>query len=277
MANFVNEINLSIQSFVETLENHQLINGTGNYSTPFRGTLFGQTDSDAIAKTLSEKPVDILLMGSNPNVPKSLEKILSQSVDDVEFKSFVRQRDSGKFSQQDETKDGLLIPGWNPIHNTKTRGWKAYSELLLSQVGDIDNVAMANFVHWGSSSFNEFIRKLSENNMPLLMRILEFSNALNIQIISTLKPKLVIAPFSLSRNSELKKIFPVNLTFDIKNLEHVNLQFKNRSFNFYIGNSAINSINTTVLQLPHPSALQWKNKDLEEIMDRVCNKVSDLI
>ena len=46
-------VNRRIYDFVHRSANRKLLPGTGYYSTPFRGGLFGETESDAVAKRLS--------------------------------------------------------------------------------------------------------------------------------------------------------------------------------------------------------------------------------
>ena len=69
-------VNRRIHDFVHRSANRKLLPGTGYYSTPFRGGLFGETESDAVAKRLSRSGVDVLWLGTNPCVERSLENII---------------------------------------------------------------------------------------------------------------------------------------------------------------------------------------------------------
>src|SRR5206468_2327365 len=75
-ANIVRAANRRICDFVHRSANRKLLPGTGYYSTPFRGGLFGETESDAVAKQLSRSDVDVLWLGTNPCVARSLENII---------------------------------------------------------------------------------------------------------------------------------------------------------------------------------------------------------
>lgn len=123
---FVDRLNSAIFGFVSRPENDRLRCGTGGYSTPFRGTLFGEVESAKVDAILQHTPVDVLWMGSNPNVPQSLRGILDPTDQGREFESFLRQRECGKFSEQ-SFRDGTVSQGWDPIHNPVGRGWRKHA------------------------------------------------------------------------------------------------------------------------------------------------------
>src|SRR5256885_10517020 len=58
--------NEEISAFVRRTENRRLLPGTGHYSTPFRGELFGLSDGAAVTRALQTRRVDALWLGSNP-------------------------------------------------------------------------------------------------------------------------------------------------------------------------------------------------------------------
>lgn len=150
-------------------ENLRLKRGTGSYSTPFRGSLFGETESAKIDATLQHMSVDVLWMGSNPNVPQSLQAILDGDAHPAAYETFALQRKCGMFSEQ-LFIDGHSSRGWDPIHYPAQRGWQFYSRLFAS-VGKLERVAMANFVVWGSRTFDELLSKLFES-MPTSCAVL---------------------------------------------------------------------------------------------------------
>ena len=53
MPNLVDELHQAITDFVSQPENAVLKPGTGSYSTPFRGRLFGQLSADGVQKALA--------------------------------------------------------------------------------------------------------------------------------------------------------------------------------------------------------------------------------
>jgi len=77
--NIFEVINNNISDFVENQENKALKRGTGSYSIPFRGSIFGEIETAKVLSKLNAESVDVIWLGSNPNVPESLDAILSPS------------------------------------------------------------------------------------------------------------------------------------------------------------------------------------------------------
>lgn len=276
--NFVDRVNWSIYDFVNLPENRRLRLGTGNYSTPFRGTLFKETESAKISDLLRQKSVDILWMGSNPNVEESLEAILGKKDGDDEMKSFIRQRDCGMYSQQDWVGDHSA-PAWSPFHSLDgsrkkaRRGWQI-GRRIAEEIGDIDSVSMANFMAWGSKKFSEY-EALGDS--LLLHRILDFSAQLHAEIVNALKPKLIVIPFSLGRNKAI-------------NVEHhgligikksstvftVNPDKSGRKFNFYLDERRVGVEVMRVLHMPHPSALALNEVMEKRVIEAIAHSVGKL-
>ena len=70
-ATIFDEFNEAIHTFVTAPGRAALMAGTGSYSVPFRGTLFGCADRLGVARALATRRVDVLWLGANPNVPAS--------------------------------------------------------------------------------------------------------------------------------------------------------------------------------------------------------------
>jgi len=68
--------NQRIWDFVHQPANVRLRPATGYYSTPFRGGLFGEVKAAEVAKRLPTQGVDLLWLGANPCVPRSLRGAL---------------------------------------------------------------------------------------------------------------------------------------------------------------------------------------------------------
>lgn len=248
---FAERFNDEILAFVNRPENQVLRPGTGSYSTPFRGSLFGEVDARKVDAELRRRGgIDVLWMGSNPNAPDSLVAILGAGNDRQFPDSFVRQRDSGMYSEQRPNGE----PGWDPIHHPSTRGWQLYNK-LISEAADIDSVAMANFLVWGSANFNEFLSRVAAMDRPLLDRVLSFSVGLNFSIISVLKPQLIAIPFSLGRSTALRSVAPEYLRLG-KHCRECKVPGLRKTFNFYLQDSVREIPGTRVLHVPHPSSLR---------------------
>jgi hypothetical protein len=79
--------NRRIWDFVHQRTNVRLRPGTGCYSTPFRGGLFGEMKASDVTKQLS-RGVDVLWLGTNPCVPRSLDNIIDPPPDSGDFSIF---------------------------------------------------------------------------------------------------------------------------------------------------------------------------------------------
>lgn len=268
---FTDRFNDDIYSFVSRPENEALLAGTGPYSTPFRGSLYGEVDAGKVdAELIKRGGVDVLWMGSNPNVRGSLESILNDSKDRNQLESFNVQRSLRVYSEQG--RDGG--PGFDPIHHPSTRGWKLYNQ-IISKVGDIDSVAMANFVVWGSANFDEFLSEISIMDRSLLQRVLEFSIDLNLNIVKTLNPRLIVIPFSLGRNASLKNIAPEYLRLGKHCREHKVFGLK-RAFTFYLQDSPKLISGARILHVPHPSSLRLGVAAEQQIIEAVSREIGSL-
>jgi hypothetical protein len=118
--NVFDSFNAKIRDFVERPENARLRRGTGAYSAPFRGTLFGMDRAADVAPLVDREGVDVLWLGSNPNVPTSVKYILDDTGDD--FPEF-----------EDHLKAGLYAsPGWDA--KAVGRGWAIY-RMALQRAG----------------------------------------------------------------------------------------------------------------------------------------------
>jgi len=271
MKSFTERFNDDIYSFVNCAGNEALLEGTGSYSTPFRGSLYGEVDARKVdAELIKRGGVDVLWMGSNPNVQDSLKSILNASNDRKQLDSFIDPCNRRMYSEQGF--DGG--PGFDPIHHPSTRGWKLYNQ-LISKVGDIDSVAMANFVVWGSANFDKFLSEISIMDRLLLQRILAFSVELNLNIVKTLNPKLIVVPFSLGRNASLKSIAPEYLRLGKHCREHKVFGLK-RAFTFYLQDSPEGIPSTRILHVPHPSSLRFGVEAEQQIIEAVCREIGSL-
>lgn len=201
MTNIFEESYELIEEFVSRPINARLKAGTGRYSTLFRGTLFGSTQTAVVAKHLTEQSVKVLWLGSNPNVPESLQAIINGS-GTGHYHQFVEQKQTGHFSEVFKSStSGELEPGWDPI-NQPSYQWRFYTE-IFDQLFGHGRVLMANYVPWGSRDFPQLIKGISAIDKELLQRVLEFSAMLNKRVIECIKPSIVVAPKSICHNQSI--------------------------------------------------------------------------
>jgi hypothetical protein len=120
--------NQRIWDFVHEPANLSLRPGTGYYSTPFRGGLFGEVRAEAVAMRLPTHGVDVLWLGANPCVAKSLDNILNSPSGSGHFPSFEKQIASGFFGSSRWGAAGEPLADFNPIERP-TPSWRVYRDL----------------------------------------------------------------------------------------------------------------------------------------------------
>lgn len=258
MTNIFDESYDLIEEFVSRPENSRLKAGTGRYSTLFRGTLFGSTQTAVVETSLKKEPVKVLWLGSNPNVPESLQQIINGN-STGHFQKFLAQKQTGHFSEVvQNNKSGTLAPGWDPINNPNHQ-WRFYTD-IFDQLFGHGRILMANYVPWGSKDFSQLIKKVSDLDKDLLQRMLDFSTTLNKKLIEYIKPEIVVAPKSICRTQ----------------LKHSHLCAKNPErtksyrietkvpFKFSVKEVVIGDRRVKVLISPHPSYTSRVGKEHRE-------------
>lgn len=261
-------VNRRIFDFVRETPNRRLMPGTGTYSTPFRGSLFGQTESSAVAQQLAIRGVDILWLGSNPGVADSLRRILTPNGDaGDDFPQFERQMASGYFSERHWDEEGNSIPDWNPIERPRG-GWTIYRDLFVDLGAVPDAIAMANFIPWGSQDMKALITQIRAVDPGLLQRMMAFAEALNAEIVQTIKPKLLVVPFSLGRSSQLDATYPLDISVVRATQVHAHqVELDRGTFNFYTGVCQRGALQVPTVWLRHPVSLRLTHEGKDMLRD----------
>jgi hypothetical protein len=96
-----------------------------------------------VTARLRRRWVGVLLLGTNPCVPRSLEQITLPCGENGRLPDFHRQVTSGFFSAE-RWDSGAPLPDWNPIQEPNP-AWKAYRDAIAT-FADLDAVAMANVI-----------------------------------------------------------------------------------------------------------------------------------
>ncbi len=254
-ANIVRTANRLIWDFVHHRSNVALRAGTGCYSTPFRGGLFGQEQSTEVARRLATRRVDVLWLGTNPCVPASLRYIVERPRGLGDLPSFRRQMESGFFGSRLWDADGTESADFNPIE-TPERNWRVYQR-LVTKIARPRWVAMANVIPWGSRSIDQLVDRLRAANLPLLKRILEFADDLNVRIVEALSPRLMVVPFSLARSRVLDQVRSMTLSLHgASNLRCHVIGVDEGNFRFYTGHCRRGKLTVRTVFLRHPSSLR---------------------
>jgi hypothetical protein len=256
--------NRRIYTFVNQPENQRLIPATGSYSTPFRGTLRGETEGARATSQLATGGVGVLWLGANPNVPESLEKVLDpDSRNPSHFPSFERQMQSGRVGAQQWDEEGVPRVGWDPI-GAPVRGWALYADVVKGIAGD-GGVAMANFLPWGSALARDFWTPMKASHPELLARVLRFANDLNLEITQALRPKLIVVPKSLGGSRELADTWIASSRAIDARLHE--LPLTKRRFKFTTAQIDGRGATWPVAYVPHPASLQYNGEDRAKIRE----------
>ena len=277
-SNFVQDINDAIWAFVNQPENKRLLGGTGSYCTPFRGEVFGTNVATQVHAILNDRPIDVLWLGSNPNAPSSLEAIVGTPgtpENPANNERFLQQKDSGSFS---ELAFGKRKTPWNPIQGKPRGGWAFYAKIFTE--ANLDEIAMANYLPWGSKSFNQFLKRLEEVDRNLLHRTLRFSDDLITGIIQTMRPQLIVVPFSLGRNKNFDQRFSSKISRNqCSDVWRSSIKGQTRKFNFSTAKQTFGSVTTNMLFIPHPASIRLTGQDrsiITEGLVSVLQRMKDL-
>lgn len=265
--------NRKIWDFVHEASNCRLKPGTGYYSTPFRGSLFGEEGAASVTRQLSQKNAEILWLGANPGVPQSLANILASPNSDGDFPGFEMQMKSGFFSSRCWLSDGTPKPDWNPIERPQG-AWRVYHE-VFRQTADLECVAMANFLPWGSKNAEEFVRKLGAAEPQLLQRVLDFSDQLNIDIVHALRPKLIVVPFSAERMllaAGSSRGLSVKQASSVKSYS---ISLPSRAFNFTTAYCWRGTMMVRTLYVPHPASLRLSKSDIDYVINEIISAIKE--
>ena len=92
-----------------------------------------------MTKQVSRSGVDVLWLGTNPCVERSLENIIHPPADRGEFPSFEHQMESGLFGSCLWDR-GNPSPDWNPIERP-AGNWHVYRD-MLSRIARLEHVAL---------------------------------------------------------------------------------------------------------------------------------------
>ncbi|MCU4674300.1 hypothetical protein N7931_01530 [Catenovulum sp. 2E275] len=256
--NIFDVVNTKIIEFVSRSENHNLQRGTGSYSVPFRGSLFETTNTTKVLTELENQAVEVIWLGSNPNVPGSLQAILDSALP-THFNGFLDQQLNNNFSEAYADKSGVLHPCWDPINKPNNK-WQFYTEVLNKKFG-AHKTLMANIVPWGSKNFKAFTGELKKLDADLLARALSFSYELNNLIIEYFKPKVILVPKSINSSTSTEWCLHPSKLMQIRHY-----QVKGKvAFIFSVGLVEVDGTLIKVVTAPHPSYTPRIGKEYREI------------
>jgi hypothetical protein len=273
--NFFQNLETQILDFVETPENSKLKAATGSYSTPFRGLLFGEQSAEKVDFLLTKRNVDVLWLGSNPSVKSGLARILDAQADSSHFSTFQSQIKSGMFSQF-STDRAASITSFNPLQSP-TYKWELYNRAIKAAGADINAVAMANFIPWGSPDLDSLANQLSQTDRNMWFRMLEFSNHLNVQIVKKLKPKLLIVPRSLGDTASKAPRFLRGLGIvseEIKKMRRESQLIGRYRQHYLTGLCLRGELEIPIAYFNHPDSLRISSENRQQFIDHFAGVIS---
>lgn len=277
MPNTVERLNTAIADFVQEPHNRPLLPGTGGYSTPFRGSLFGRTRAAEVEVELMNRRASALLLGSNPNCPESLEHIRSGDSDIGDWPDFERQAASGYFGHAVTGEDGVMR-GWDPLHYPASVGrgqgaWTLFADAMEAGLGSLNEVALANIFSWGSRNVQQLVQGLRAQNSGLLEHVLSFADAQLGTILKALRPRMVICPKSVSEKRWARTLLISR--GNAKSLQNVSpTGLSGRSYKMKLGECVSNGSTYPILFIAHPSYLRFIRKaDRPKVADAIADAV----
>ena len=257
MLKALKDINASILEFVALPENDWLSAYTRSYSTPFRGTLFGQVEQVGVAAELSKIGVDVLILGANPN--NSGEKNPSEQ---LKYRDLADQMATGLYSEAHWESTGVVVPGW--VANEKN-SWNKMLYEPLRVAGAVENrIAFANYLPWGSANLAELVSAVEP---ALLKRMVAFADELLARIVITLRPRLVIAPHSISNN--LADSLLTSYRKEARLEEFGYPANRRETYRIFHSPAQIGGWATQLLHLRHPSSMQVSAEAITLISERL--------
>lgn len=241
-----------------------LARGTGPYSSPFRGRLFDSTDGAAISRQLDAGArVDVLLMGSNPNVQDSSTKILDPALDS-DLPGFAGLVASGGYGHLDAGG----APAWDPMR--AGRGWQTWAA-LAREVAAADRVAFANYVPWGSPDLLSFFGEPRMDGPG----VVAFCDRLNRRIVATLRPRLLLVPRSLAEHRLMARTCFALPAGRLRQLPAGAVTA--RRFGFATGRVERDGVGIPALFLPHPGSLRFGAGPRERLIGELLPVIRELL
>ena len=255
-------INASIWEFANRPENRSLVAKTRSYCTPFRGPLFGEVMQDAVAAALMQRRVDVLILGANPNDVADT----GNHTPSARYRSLREQMQTGFYSEAQWDHQGQPVPGWSPFTDSKL-GWKFLLQTILRAGCSFEAVTMANYLPWGSKDIQQFSVAIEPE---LLQRIVGFADRLLIRIVQLLRPRVVIAPFSVTAG----KYLGGSMLVEHRALAtHKKVIYRRKSgsmtFNVHYGTFMAGDTETMLVHLQHPSSIRGTLETLEVVADQL--------
>lgn len=280
MSNTVDKLNQAIADFVTQPGNRVLRPGTGRYSTPFRGTLFGYERASDVEAALEDRRASALLLTPNPNAPESLEQMRSDGESEGDWPDFQRQMESGYFGEAKPTDDGT-VRAWDPIHDPDSAGrgqhhWTLLGDAIEEGIGSLDGVAHANVLPWGSGGLDKLIKFLRSAEEDLLDRVIAFANQQLRIMLRALRPRVVVvaskkltdeswaSELDIARDqaTELRDVSPVNLT--------------GRRYKISVGKFASAGSTHPLLHVRHPRFFQFvRSEDHPKVTDAIAKALGE--
>lgn len=262
-ARVLRDINESILRFVERPENLALLPQTRSFSTPFRGKPFGKLLMTEVAAESERRRLEVLVIAANPNADADSDEL-------ARFGSLREQIEGGYFGEAYFDAGRRPRPGWSPRDDPKL-GWKRLFRSIGAAGLDVEAVAMANFLPWGSAQLDDF----AKNTDPMLLqRIVTFANAQLEQIVALFKPKVIVTVRSIS---ETPGFSGSSVASWRTRARHVEMRVPtaagtSKPVNLYVGEARFADARATMIHMQHPGYLRLA-REAEPVFEQEFTKL----
>lgn len=125
-------------------------------------------------------------------------------------------------------------------------------------------------------SADDLIDRLGATNLPLLGRVLEFADELNIDIVRALAPRLMVVPLSLARSRRLDAVRPSGLSLrQVMDSRSHTVGLPEGKFRFYTGHCRRANLSVRAVFLRHPASLRLSSDSKKRVVSGVARAIDD--
>jgi hypothetical protein len=112
--------------------------------------------------------------------------------------------------------------------------------------------------------------KLGGADPGLLRRALGFSDDLNAHIITTIRPRLMLVPFSFGREPRLDKVYRVGVALaQASDCRERTVTTDQRPFRLVVATYRRGTLALPVVYLPHPASLRIRTETARRLVETV--------
>lgn len=203
-------------------------------------------------------------------MPKGLAGISSSDAKCERLKAFERQIKSGYVGHLYESDSSQISSPWDPISNPRA-AWHVYSGAIRDSLG-ADSAVFMNYFLWGSCELKEFRKKEPD----IFRRSVLFSDKIFSEVLSAVRPKVIIVPFSLVREAK-RSTFSGAVLMSLLEGKQEEYEYLDRGRQFkWFSRAGPEAYGTPlVIGLPHPASIRLSKTGREEVGKKISLIISN--